>query len=199
MINKNINIEKEKIRNTFLLKRNKITNSNLISFSNCIFKKIRNLNIYKKSNIIMLYLSLGTEVITDFMIKSIIDDGKLVVMPIITDCINKKMSIVKILNLFEMRQRFYCCSKEYKIDKNEYDIITNKKEIDLIFVPGIAFDVFGYRIGYGKGYYDRWLFDVPKYKIVGIAYDIQVVKKIPINKYDLPVGFIITDKRIIKT
>jgi 5-formyltetrahydrofolate cyclo-ligase len=198
MLNKNVNLKK-KIRNSFLFKRNRITNSNLVLFSTYIFEKIRNLNVYKKSKIIMLYLSFGSEVITDFMIESIIYDGKFVVVPVITDCINKKMSIVKILNLFEMKQRFHCCSKEYKISNNEYNIITNKEIIDLIFVPGVVFDVFGYRIGYGKGYYDRWLVDVPKYKIFGIAYDIQIVEKLPISKYDLPVGFIITNKRIIKT
>ncbi|MDR3253687.1 MAG: 5-formyltetrahydrofolate cyclo-ligase, partial [Endomicrobium sp.] len=78
------------------------------------------------------------------------------------------------------------------------DDIVKQDNIDLIFVPGLAFDVLGYRMGYGKGYYDRWLKNLPSEKIVGLAYDFQIADKLPSEKYDIPVGLIITEKRVIR-
>ena len=68
----------------------------------------------------------------------------------------------------------------------------------MVFIPGIAFDARGYRTGYGKGYYDRWLKSVPLEKTVGLAYDFQITDKLPTEEYDIPVGVIITEKRIMQ-
>ncbi|RLF39548.1 MAG: 5-formyltetrahydrofolate cyclo-ligase, partial [Thermoplasmata archaeon] len=76
----------------------------------------------------------------------------------------------------------------------------NKKiytgDIDIIIVPGIAFDFRGYRIGYGKGFYDRFLRGADALKI-GIAYDFQIVKQIPEDDGDVPVDIIVSEKRVL--
>jgi 5-formyltetrahydrofolate cyclo-ligase len=82
------------------------------------------------------------------------------------------------------------------IDEN---YVLNKNEIDLMFVPAVAFDLHGYRMGYGKGYYDRWLGNVDIDRTVGLAFDCQIAEKLPIGKYDIPVGMIITERRIAET
>ena len=70
--------------------------------------------------------------------------------------------------------------------------------IDLIIVPGIAFDSMGGRIGYGKGYYDRFLpqlrADVPK---LGLAYDFQVLPRVPQDEFDIRMDAIVTEKGIL--
>ncbi len=66
-----------------------------------------------------------------------------------------------------------------------------------MFVPGLAFNEKGYRIGYGKGYYDRWLKRFQAAKRIGLAYNFQVLKKLPKTKKDIKVGIIVTEKRII--
>lgn len=73
-----------------------------------------------------------------------------------------------------------------------------KENIDLVFVPGIVFDSRGYRIGYGKGYYDKWLVDTEISKRIGLAYEVQLTDKLPIGQYDLPVGKLLTEKRCIE-
>ena len=60
------------------------------------------------------------------------------------------------------------------------------------------FDLNGYRIGYGKGYYDRWLEGTDILKRVGLAFEVQLTNKIPNGQYDLPVSKILTEKRIIE-
>ena len=68
------------------------------------------------------------------------------------------------------------------------------KNIDLIFVAGLAFDREGYRIGYGVGYYDKFLKKVPKALKIGLAFDFQIVDKLPREAHDFPVDMIVTDK-----
>ncbi len=74
-------------------------------------------------------------------------------------------------------------------------------EIDLVLVPGICFDVKGRRLGYGKGFYDRFLKELrsanPKAKAVGLAYSFQVVEELPESPTDERVDIIVTEERVI--
>jgi 5-formyltetrahydrofolate cyclo-ligase len=68
-------------------------------------------------------------------------------------------------------------------------------EIDVVIVPGLVFDFKGYRLGYGKGYYDRFLKQLrPEAFICGVAYEFQVVEKVFPHEKDLPVHWIVTEK-----
>lgn len=75
---------------------------------------------------------------------------------------------------------------------------TDPKELDVVVVPAIAFDKRGHRLGYGKGYYDRFLKRTDALK-VGFAFDFQVVDELPVEEHDIPVDLIITPTRVIKT
>ena len=72
---------------------------------------------------------------------------------------------------------------------------------DLIFVPLVAFDSKKYRLGYGGGYYDRYIEKIQKIKkiiTVGLAFSFQKVKRIPLNKHDKKLDIILTEKYILK-
>jgi 5-formyltetrahydrofolate cyclo-ligase len=73
------------------------------------------------------------------------------------------------------------------------------EKIELIIVPGVGFDEDGNRIGHGKGYYDNLLRNSQKILHIGLAFESQIVKKIPTNSYDIPIKMIITEKRIINS
>ena len=66
-------------------------------------------------------------------------------------------------------------------------------ELDLVLVPGVAFDLSGNRIGYGKGFYDRFLKDIPRHIRFGLAYSFQVLKSVPSHRTDVKTGRIITE------
>lgn len=70
----------------------------------------------------------------------------------------------------------------------------------ICFVPGIAFDINGNRLGFGKGYYDRFLKDKPQITKIGICYSYQLLKHvyIPVNEYDVKMDMIITEKEVIR-
>ncbi|MFF5995385.1 5-formyltetrahydrofolate cyclo-ligase [Lysinibacillus sp. KU-BSD001] len=72
----------------------------------------------------------------------------------------------------------------------------SKREIDVIIVPGIVFNKAGYRVGFGGGYYDRYLVDYLGEKI-SLAFDEQVTEQVPTESHDMPVNIILTDKQRI--
>ena len=70
---------------------------------------------------------------------------------------------------------------------------------DILLVPLVAFDKYYNRVGYGGGFYDRYIKKLKKKKkiiTIGLAYSFQKVKKIPINRYDIKLDFIVTEKKI---
>ncbi len=73
---------------------------------------------------------------------------------------------------------------------------TQPQKPDVLFIPGVAFDRDGYRLGYGKGYYDRYLSAVNALRI-GIGYDLQIVDSLPHQEHDKPVDYIITETQVI--
>jgi len=82
------------------------------------------------------------------------------------------------------------------MDSNEFN------KIEVVFIPGIAFDITGNRIGFGKGYYDRYLSKYSREErpyTIALIYDFQLLDKIPSQKHDIPVDLIVTEKRIIET
>ncbi len=71
-------------------------------------------------------------------------------------------------------------------------------DFDLVIVPGVAFDVNGYRLGYGKGFYDRFLAVKPEATVtVGLCFDFQVFERLPSEAHDQSLDYVLTEKRII--
>ena len=186
--------QKSKLRYDYLKIRDKIEPALRHAYSNIILSRIKKLKEYENSQTVMFYLSYGSEVVTDVMINEFLADGKDVAVPVIQNPGDGIMTAVKINKLED------CYEKVYGIRQPEFDEdeVVSKEEIDLIFVPGIVFDINGYRVGYGKGYYDRWLEGTDILKRVGLAFEVQLIDKIPNGQYDLPVGRILTEKRVIE-
>ena len=85
----------------------------------------------------------------------------------------------------------------YKIAQPKKECLTLKlKDIDICFVPFLVYDFKGYRLGYGEGYYDRTLANFKNY-IIGVGYSYQKVNKLLINKYDIAMHQLFTEKEII--
>ena len=170
---------KNDIRKEMLLIRKNIPNKK--KKSTVIVDKIINLDLYQKSKVIAIYNSLVNEVDTSELIKRSIHE-KIVLLPKI---INDKMVFIIIdNNTKSVKNNFGIYEPIGKI----YD-----GDIDLIIVPGVAFDRRHFRLGFGKGYYDKYLKEKNIYKI-GICFIEQIVDYIPIDSYDVPMNMIITEK-----
>ena len=148
-IKTNLEIQKENLRKEYILKRMDIPNKH--EKSKQIMKKITRNILYKESKIIALYSSLDSEVDTDELIKYSIKIGKIVVLPRVEDGNLKFYKINSIDNIL-IKSNFGV--KEPLAKEENFVSIDN---IDLVIVPGICFDKNMNRLGFGKGYYDRFL------------------------------------------
>ncbi len=153
-----------------------------------IAEKFLSLPEVKKAKSILLYFPHKNEVDTTFIIEELLKEGKDVVLPKV---VGFHIYPIKISNLASLKSG-YAGIKEPEGEKYPLE------NIDIIVVPAIAFDIHGHRLGYGKGYYDRLLSKVNALKI-GLAYNFQVLEKLPSEPHDIPVDLIVTPTKIIKT
>ncbi len=137
----------------------------------------------------LFYYPFKNEVTLLNLAKTLLEIGKTVAFP---KTEGKEIIPIAINNLSELTPG------KFSIPEPPYNPQKILKAIDVVFVPGIAFDLNCFRIGYGGGFYDRFL---AKWKIgtkIGICFDFQVVEKIPATPLDIPMDVVITEKREIR-
>lgn len=128
---------------------------------------------------ILFYSAFEKEVQTKGMIKRAVEMNKKVFLPV-TDFKNRNILISELYN------------------KEEEIRIVPENVVEVIIVPGIAFSEIGGRIGFGKGFYDKFLSRLPVgVKTIGLAFDFQIVDEIPLYNHDFLLDRIITEKRVI--
>lgn len=178
---------KNQLKETILEKRNSLSKEELLEKSKRIQNNLFNSGQYKKSKTIMFFVSFNSEAYTHDMIKESLK-SKTVVVPKVEHHEIEPSVIIDFENLIQGK---FGILEPIEIMKIAY------KNIDLILVPGIIFDKEGHRIGYGFGYYDKFLKKVPKAIKIGLAFDFQVIDKIPREMHDVPVDIVVTEERII--
>lgn len=188
-------MEKKTIRRNILSKRGALGNEERLSLSRKAFSTLKSTEYYKNAKNIFIFISFGTEIDTHEFIKEGIIEGKNMLVPLtIHESRDMKPSLVKDFDT-ELEPGYF----NILSPKEEFLRFVDPMEIDLVIVPGAAFDRRGYRVGYGGGFYDRFLSqkvrkDVPK---IAIGFDLQIIEEVPIEEFDFPVDYIITEKEII--
>ena len=180
---------KNTIRQILLEKRNALETAELLEKSDKIKQNLFSITEYIKSKSVMFFVSFDNEVHTHDIINEALKN-KIVIVPKVINHQIEPALIADFNNLIP--------SGKFDILEPIEPISFNRKKIDIVIVAGIAFDRRGYRIGYGFGYYDRFLKTVPRSKKIGLAFDFQIVDNIPEQSYDIPVEVIVTDKEVIK-
>ena len=185
---------KKEFRKKVINNRKNITQNLLSKNSSIITEKLLSLECIRNAHTIMLYLDFNDEVQTNKLIKKLLYLNKIVVSPVtITD--KKELIPYKITNLEEG-----LVIGAYGIREPKKDISNkiNPKDIDIVIVPAVAFDRQCYRLGYGGGFYDRFIKTLRKDCItIGIAFDLQIFDSIPKAPHDAQLDYIITEKRIL--
>jgi 5-formyltetrahydrofolate cyclo-ligase len=150
-----------------------------------IKKKLFSQHLFVTADTVMFYIAKDDEVDTKDMIKDALKLGKKVVVPV--TLVNEKKIIPSQIKDFDK-----------ELSKGPFGIYQPKtqfirevllKTIDLIIVPGVAFDRLGNRLGRGEGYFDRFLAKMKKYDVpmFGLAFKCQILDKIPVFPHDIPV------------
>lgn len=168
---------KKILREKLKAERSKISKLKLNRLSLLLNEKVLNSKEFKNSKSIFCYISFNNEIDTFEILNFCLKNKKILSVPVIK---GKKIIPAKITSLDNLIKNKFGISepKKYKV--------MNKKNIDMVIVPGICYNPLGYRIGYGGGYYDDFLKD---YKGLSIG---MVLKKFLINKFipekiDIPV------------
>lgn len=180
---------KNDLREKAIKKRKNISNKG--EKDALIEKKLISFDEYKRAKTVLIYVSLDDEVKTDNIINQAMLDKKQIAVPFCRDNIgNMDFYIINSLSQLE-KGRFNV--REPKIYECE---ILKDFSNSVIIVPGLLFDKKGYRLGFGKGYYDRFLKNY-KGKSIGLCYDEMIASEVPISEYDKKVDYIITQSNIL--
>lgn len=179
---------KKKIRKEILEKLHNIDKEEKKKRVKILKEKLFSLAEFKKAKCVMFYVSKHYEIDTHEMIDESIAMGKKIVVPI-------TLKEENTLRLSELRDR------EKELIKGHYGIHQPGEkhikpvplsEVDVMVIPGIAFDKYGHRLGHGGGYFDRFLHRAPANLVtVGLAFDFQVLDELPRHDTDIPVNKIL--------
>jgi len=182
---------KNKLRKELLEKREKLSKEEVAEKSKQIKERLFELREFKKASTVLFYVSYDNEVNTHEMIKECISTGKNIAVPI-TNKKDRSLELSKLEKWDDLTSGSYGILEPKKEKIKEIEI----NEIDLIIVPGVGFDKNGNRIGHGKGYYDKLLKN-SKASSIALAFEFQILERIPAEKRDVPIDKIITEKRVI--
>lgn len=180
------NLLKSELREKIFHLRELLNEEEKVNQDEVIYKKLINSEFYMNAKVVFIYVSFGKEVDTQRIITKLLEDGKVVCVPKV---ISKKegMKAIRINSLNELKVGYFGV-----LEPTSEDEIT-PEEIDLCVLPGLAFDNHGGRLGYGGGFYDRFLCKVSEEaKLIAVAYTFQILDNVPMGLYDFRIQGIIT-------
>ena len=166
--------------------------------------ELYNFDLFKKASCVLSFVSYGTEIKTNQLLDIILNENKMLCLPRTE---NEKMEFYYINSDEDFSEQTEIGEYGITVPKSNQDKLDLNSIPDktLIIIPGLAFDERGNRLGKGKGYYDKFLAELLSTSemekilgIVGYCYDFQIIDKVITEPNDIPVDYIISDKRIVK-
>ena len=179
-------IAQKEVRNEALSKREALAQEQVLAASAKISEQIVKLPEFLNEQIVYAYSAFRNEVDLSDVIRVAQECGKTLLLP--------KTKDPDIL-FYEYRTDDRLIPGKFGVLEPEQDTPTDPKN-GLMLVPGVAFSREGYRVGFGKGYYDRYLADRPMVITVGICYECQLRDCFPVKNSDIPMDMIITENQI---
>ncbi|MFH0948823.1 MAG: 5-formyltetrahydrofolate cyclo-ligase [Elusimicrobiota bacterium] len=202
--------QKDRIRKKIIKIRKSVDSKTVASNSRKILIKLFRMKEFRQAKKVMFYSSFGNEVDTRWMIEKSLKFGKQVFLPKV---IEDKIVPIQIENLKNLvRGKFGIYEPQTTFRQGDPATTSNfelrtSNFFDVVIVPGVAFDKNCNRLGFGGGYFDRFLKmqkainpALPKgffrkgWLKIGLAHSFQIVQKIPVSKKDVPMDFVITEK-----
>lgn len=189
MIN-NIKEQKTQIRNEYKEKRKLLDGNQRQQMSEAICNRFISLNSYRYADTILLYSPLKYEIDTRIIAEDALKKGKKIAYP---RCIeHNKMVYHYVTSLDQLKSGMYGIFEP----TTDMPVYKNENDHPICVLPAIVYDKRGYRLGYGKGYYDRFLSSFKGIK-AGFVYSDFIVDEIPNGRFDLRSDIVITEKGVI--
>ena len=160
-------------------------------------------DLYKNADEILLYKSTELEFSVNLIGEQSLKDNKKIAFPTVINSENSEMEFFWVDSLDE---KFFKVGKWGIIEPKTDLVKVNVSELRnaVVLVPGVAFDFCGNRLGHGKGFYDKYLNSAEqilsdkKLILVGAAFDVQYIPKIPANNFDIKMDYILTGNLLNK-
>lgn len=182
--------DKKELRSYIKIKRKSVENK--AEKDSLVAQNLLSLDEIKEAETVLCYISLDDEICTDEIVRVLLDSGKSVGAPYCVDN-NGNMDFYYITDFEDLRIQSFGV-REPVIEKCKK---VTSFDNTIIILPGLCFDSNGNRLGYGKGYYDRFL-QIHSLISVGLCYNSLIVKKVPTDMYDKKADIIVTENDIIR-
>jgi len=182
------NSKKKSLRNLLLEKRDNTSFDLLEIASKKIQSRLKRIYAFKNAQKIGVYYPIGSEILTQDIIQELLSNAKEVFLPKV---IGDKMEFRKITDFSSL-------------ERGSFDIMEPKEgcqvdnELDVILVPTVAITPEGVRLGYGYGFYDRFLAE-NKIITISLTLEKQIVKNIPKTEHDKIIDWVVTEDKILQT
>ncbi|MDP4270684.1 MAG: 5-formyltetrahydrofolate cyclo-ligase [Bacteroidota bacterium] len=181
-----IDLEKKELRKSIFRVREDKGEQHLIHLSENVISRLEATEVFKTAQTILCYFALSFEVNTIPAIKRW-SENKTILLPVVH---HKELKIKRFTGMNQMTRGIF------NVMEPTGEFIEHYDSIDLVIVPGLAFDLNKNRMGYGKGFYDR-LLPMIEAKKAGICFEFQLFEQIPADTFDQPMDLILTDARSV--
>jgi len=181
-------VEKARLRKQLLDARDGLSPDFIKITSKEIQDNLRKIDLYRNAKTIGAYYSIGSEVRTQDILQEILNAGKELALPKV---VKNDLVFKKISNFSELEPGNFSVMEP----KDKCEIMKN---LDIVIVPAIALSKDGFRLGYGFGYYDRYLHG-KKSTTIALSYAKQVIKSFSHDEHDIKMNFIVTEDKVFKT
>ncbi|MFZ4859490.1 MAG: 5-formyltetrahydrofolate cyclo-ligase [Desulfuromonadaceae bacterium] len=184
---------KRSLRSQLLAQRRSLSYDSFCASSRAAQTNLLSLEEYAEADCIALYAPAHNETGTELLLTAAFQAGKRVLYPAVC---GHEMVFRRVERLEELQKGSFGILEPCPTGADH-----QADEADLIVVPGVAFDLAGHRVGYGKGFYDRFLHHPDcSAHLVGLCHDFQLREElIPADTHDIPMEIIVSDIRIIRT
>lgn len=196
---------KKELRKQGLSKRDNLSDAYRSLADEQILHRLCEMKEYRQAELILVYVSYKSEVDTKQLIIKALSEGKRVAVPKVINR-NGEMEFYGIDGLFELEKGYQGIEEPIVLDKQpiclsneEMKLAERGKDCNLLMIlPGAVFDANGNRIGYGGGFYDRYLQrqNCERLQTVAVCYEEQLVNQLPAELHDYRVKCVVTERRI---
>ncbi len=188
--------DKQSIRSKYLAARNALTRDERLDKSKLIWEQLQKEKEYREAEVLLVYMDYRSEVVTTSFVEELLEDKKKRIFAPTVE--GMYISFYEVTSVTELVSGYQGIREPVSGIKRKFDEEIMKKYKCLLLVPGSVFDTGMGRMGYGKGFYDRFLEKHDSVIKAGLAFDCQIAKKVPEEAHDIKMDMIITESRVIK-
>ncbi len=189
-------IGKQELRSRYLYERDGISIKDRKEKSAEIWRLLKEEPVYQNAGVVLVYMDYRSEVMTTGLVEELFANGKKrIFAPKVEGMV---IRFYEVMGMDDFSEGYQGIREPSKSPDRLFTREISKGEKTLVLVPGAVFDRERGRMGYGKGFYDRYLAAFPEITSAALAFSCQIAKKVPIEPHDMKPDIIVTEKGIIR-